>query len=66
MMHHYVRFDAPGVNSRIARSVCGRIVNPKLEHAANPECEKCQQWLREFDALKFGQDDAPVAPGVGR
>lgn len=67
MIFHYVRIDEPGWNGRIARAACGRIVNPHKEHAANPDCPKCQAWLRRFEAMNLGQDDAPtVAPGVDR
>jgi len=66
-MKHYVRIDEPGWNGRLARAVCGLLVNPQREHAAEPDCARCQAWVRRFEAMNLGQDDAPpVAPGVER
>lgn len=55
---HYVRYDAPGADGRYARAVCGQGVNPKKEHAAEPTCPACIEWLREFEALDI--DETPI------
>ena len=55
-VYHYVRWDQPGAHGRLAMAVCGRFVNPKREHAAEPTCPACRTWLREFEALNLGQE----------
>jgi hypothetical protein len=50
---HWVRYDQPGANGRLAMAVCGQQVNPKREHAAEPTCPTCAAWLRAFAALEF-------------
>lgn len=48
---HYVRYDQPGANGRLAQAVCGRQVDPRREHAAEPTCPQCAEWLRAYEAL---------------
>lgn len=60
MIFHYVRYDEPGANGRLARAVCGQLVNPKREHAAEPSCPRCAQWLREYEAMRIADDETEV------
>jgi hypothetical protein len=57
---HYVRYDEPNAKTRLARAVCGQLVNPQREHSVTPDCEQCQAWLQWYDALNLGQDDPPT------
>lgn len=66
MIFHYVPIEAFNANGRLARAACGRLVNPKKEHAAEPDCERCREWIRKFEAMNVGQDAPSPAPGVGR
>jgi hypothetical protein len=57
---HHVRYDEPGADGRIARAVCGKLVNPKREHSNQPTCQNCQTWLRLYEEMDFGQNDPAV------
>ena len=51
---HFVRWDEPSAKQRLARSVCGVLVNPQTETSPKPTCPDCAKWVREFDALEVG------------
>lgn len=59
---HYVPFDQPGANSRLCRAACGRLIDPRREHAAEPTCERCRAWLQRYEALNPGAPETPARP----
>jgi len=48
---HFVRWDAPG--RRLARALCGELVDPRRDHAREPTCPDCLRLLAEYEALEF-------------
>lgn len=51
---HFVRWDDPRAKQRLARAVCGVLVNPRTETSVTPTCRDCVKWVREFDASEVG------------
>lgn len=63
MTSHYVSPDQPGAYGRLSRAVCGKAVNPQIEHSGHPTCPTCARIVAEDDAIaaKILAEDEPVS-----
>lgn len=52
---HHVLFDQPG--KRLARAICGRLVDRNTDHETVPSCEDCQRLLADRDAFDLNTID---------
>jgi len=47
---HFVNYDQPG--QRLARALCGKLVDPRTEHSPEPSCATCQQQRAAYEAME--------------
>lgn len=65
-MTHYVPFDSPGWNARVAQTVCGKFIDPRSsEFSASPTCDTCRAWVHQDDG-KTAEDMFGSAPTSGQ
>ena len=46
---HYVPVDSPTRQHRRQMALCGKVVDPRYEHAAEPTCPECKRIAEEDD-----------------
>jgi hypothetical protein len=49
---HFVDYDAPGL--RLARALCGTLVDRRTDHALTPTCPACAAEKQRLDTLEVG------------
>ena len=62
-MTHFVRYDAPDVDARLARAVCGQLVGREDQEPQMPTCPNCLAWLRAYQTLDlYPPAETPARP----